>query len=270
LRNDGSGNFQVQSPQPTTLVGTATAAEVYTTAGDLNGDGLPDLVIASAENSTGGVQVLLNTGTGTFTTSSSLLGGYKVRGPAIADIDDKNLPDIILASEFPSYQAIVLLNSGQGTFTSSGNGSDVVAVPTSGIGRDVVTYDSDGNGYPDILVSLPASAFGLPRVSVIENQGALQINVYDLIASARTGRLRLADVNGDNLPDLMTTAEADGLGIFLSRADTGISEAQPLKHATGCAGNAQNFVAADFNQDGRTDLAVQAPSCFKLLLNQSN
>jgi hypothetical protein len=67
--------------------------------GDLNGDGKPDLVVAST-NTSEGVSVLLGQGNGTFPTAVPYYtgGAYSV---AIGDLNGDGKPDLVAAGHRP-------------------------------------------------------------------------------------------------------------------------------------------------------------------------
>jgi hypothetical protein len=88
--------------------------------GDLNGDGKPDLVVASQGPApTGAVSVLLQSSTtaGTFGTATSYAGFGNPLSVAIADLNGDGHPDIAVAD---GYTATVMLQnaSSPGTFAN--------------------------------------------------------------------------------------------------------------------------------------------------------
>lgn len=105
LYGNGNGSFQAQPPL--SFVG------VPVTAGDLNGDGKPDLVITPSVQQPDGpntLQILLNNGNGTFTQLQSLPGTVA----ALYDLLGDQKLDLISAGSVVS----VVRSNGDGTFAT--------------------------------------------------------------------------------------------------------------------------------------------------------
>ena len=101
---------------------------------DLDGDGLPDLVVSNEYDNT--TSVLLATGDGTFAPQQR----YKPSGSsvALADLDGDGRPEMIIAAG----ALVVWHNAGNGTFDTAWS------VPC-GCGR-IAIADLDGDGKPDV------------------------------------------------------------------------------------------------------------------------
>ena len=150
-------------------VGTATHADLPVqgdgcAAADLNGDGHTDLVVTT----TSGVDVLWNTGHGTFTTEQLPANGWYT-GAAVADVNGDGRPDIFVAgysdlnqpvqnslAGFPTNVAgvrdLLYLNEGDGRFKEVGAQVGLEASNFShGLGATFT--DVNGDGRPDIYVA---------------------------------------------------------------------------------------------------------------------
>ena len=165
--NNGLGVFTA-SPQP--FVNSGLVGGGGLVAGDLDGDGDPDLVVV---HSSGGTHVYLNAG-GAFTDSGQLLGdvsGQLTQGlsASLGDLDGDCDLDLVLgnAQAFNPMNPIggdgrttVWTNNGSGTFSDSGQrlGS------TSSFTLDVALGDLNGDGDLDLMTI---------------NSGAFSIDVYD-------------------------------------------------------------------------------------------
>jgi hypothetical protein len=131
--------------------------------GDFNGDGNPDLVLASqcqdSSCQNGGVSVLLGNGNGTFQTAQSYSsGGFEADSVVVTDLDGDGRADLVVSnlcqSTLDCNNGVVssLLGRGDGTFRgahlySSGgsNAYSVAAGDFNGDGNtDVVVANSDG------------------------------------------------------------------------------------------------------------------------------
>ena len=163
---------------------------VSTAVGDVNGDGKPDYVTASA---TGQVNVGLNRGDGTFTfESGSAVTVPPVRKIVLGDVDGDGDLDLLTLGSGVS----VRLNNGQGQF------SGTQEVETDEAPTDLVLGDVDNDGDLDLLVS----RFTLSRNNVNEflndGKGIFERGNY-IVAFSGTLKVTLGDVNNDGNLDLV-------------------------------------------------------------------
>ena len=133
-------------------------------AADLNGDGNTDLVVTS----TSGVQILRNTGRGTFARRTLASSGWYA-GAAVADVNGDGRPDIFVSgysdpnepvpgslAGFPTNIAAVrdllYLNEGDGRFREVGRTAGLEpAGARHGLGAQFL--DVNGDGRPDLYVA---------------------------------------------------------------------------------------------------------------------
>ena len=114
-------------------------------AGDMNGDGLPDLAVANSSFMSNSVTVLLGAGGGSFYPYSDLSVAAGPRGVAIADLDGDGKNDIATAN-WRAGAASVLRNLGGGSFATRTD-YDMAGGPTA-----ILTRDLSGDGNPDLIV----------------------------------------------------------------------------------------------------------------------
>jgi hypothetical protein len=133
-------------------------------AADLNGDGRPDLVVTTSS----GVDVLWNTGHGSFKTTSLPASGWYT-GASVADVNGDGRPDIFVAgysdlnepvpgslAGFPTNVAgvrdLLYLNEGGKRFREVGVAAGLEsALPRHGLGAQFLDYNGDGR--PDLYVA---------------------------------------------------------------------------------------------------------------------
>src|ERR1039457_375808 len=111
--------------------------------GDVNQDGYPDLVVATAN--TVEIALLLNKGNGTFVAGRTYTGAGEV-GLVLAPLRKPGLLDLVAAG-FGSGMVSVLLNQGKGIY------QDGLHLPyPSGTGPPA-TADFNGDGHPDVAIT---------------------------------------------------------------------------------------------------------------------
>lgn len=172
LLNDGHGRFSVlpNALPPKPFASTGEAVDMKTP--DLNGDGVPDLLIAWTKGQPyyhgRWIQVLIGNGDGTFRdeTTTRLPQTDNVDDPITAltlvDLNRDGAPDIgthLLPESPPPFDppSPFYLNDGHGAFTPlpSGDGADV--------GEQFVFADIDGDGGHDIVYSKDSIQFFVRR-----------------------------------------------------------------------------------------------------------
>ena len=161
---------------------------------DVNGDGIPDLIIANFNDAT--VSVLLGNGDGTFQPEQTYAVGERPASVAVADLNGDGKPDIVVANHgfYPFYanakSVSVLLGNGDGTFQPQ----RMIAVGRT-VGA-VAVADLNGDGIPDIV-----TASGGNTVSVLlgKGDGSFQPPKTFAVGSGPTS-VAVADFNGDGPP----------------------------------------------------------------------
>ena len=158
LMNDGTGRF-VHDPAftiPPKLFGAKGTGDDIACA-DLNGDGAPEVVIATdIGGNTPGLQLLLNDGAGHFADASAQLNftfsnsDKWVEAITVADINADGKPDLVLRmdnyilNEYP-HTVSILLNRGGAVFV---NASETFTGSTA---QGVAVADFDGDGRLDLV-----------------------------------------------------------------------------------------------------------------------
>jgi RHS repeat-associated protein len=223
--------------------------------GDLRGNGKTDLVVADAD--TNRITVLPGKGDGTFPTHSSYAVGEGPGAVVLADVNGDHHLDAITANSTANTVS-VMLGKGDSTFTSRhdfATGKTPVAVATGDLNRD---------GKLDLVT---ANA-GDNTVSVLLGHGDGTFAARtDYAVGKHPVSVALADVNGDGIPDLVVANQGDntvsvllgnGDGTFGHRTDYAIGH-RPTSVAVG-----------DIEGNGKPDIVVAMPDVTSVWLLHNN
>lgn len=209
--------------------------------GDLNGDGIADIVSADDESSS--MSVLLGQGMGRFADAVGVDPGGEPLSVTLADVDGDDVLDVVTANLEPSAIAI-LSGGGDGTFSApelltAGDSPIRVAVgDLNGDGRaDLVAANSLSNDV-SIHIANPTTGFTeRPRVGV--GTGPRWIELLEL-----TGDEHLDVITANRDSNDLTILPGDGAGGF-----------GPAQTIAACAG-AHHIAAGRFNEDDDLDLLI--------------
>jgi len=215
--------------------------------GDVNNDGLPDLVTLNQANlsTIGPLSVFLNNGTGGFAAPINIVDtNLNPFDAAIVDLNNDGKPDLVLASGGLTTGLHVRLGNGTGNFPT---GSFIGTEPASPV---IAAADFNGDGNVDV-----ATCNSNNQLRVLSGNGTGGFGTAATFTTAATCQdLVAADFNVDGRPDLavaMRLAPSDrGVQVFLN---TGTSFGSPV-NVTAAA--AEELVVADFNRDCIPDLAA--------------
>jgi hypothetical protein len=235
--NDGAGHFATAQYL---LIG---GSPVQLAAGDLNGDGLPDLVSCNSSLSDNSVTVLINSPTGNFFRHARIPVDS---GPVSITCGDLNMDgnlDIVTAN-YDGNTLTVLTNDGHANFTIS------QTLPAGLFAHGIDAMDVDKDGFLD-LVATSHEESNL-RVYTNDHRGRFSSS-FSMPVPGKPRWQAAGDFNHDGYPDLATANAGDGtVAILLNNKDGTFRASASLSTGIGAYG----ISAGDIDGDGSLDLAV--------------
>ncbi len=214
---------------------------------DFDGSGRPDFAAINGNGST--VNVYLRQAAGGFAQDTGSPFG-NVAGPdfgAAADFNGDGRPDLAIAN-FTGANAGIYLRQPAGGFALEGGSPN-----PGGRAGAVSAADFNGDGRPDVAVS----NYDGGTISVFlrqANNTFVQEN-GGIATGANPRYIAAADFNGDGLPDLAVSNLGSGtVSVLLRNATNNGFTADGPAIAVGA--QPAGLAAADFDGDGRPDLAV--------------
>ncbi|MGB8675842.1 MAG: VCBS repeat-containing protein, partial [Candidatus Acidiferrales bacterium] len=221
---------------------------------DFNHDGNLDLAFASQVS--GQSPVVLGYGDGAFTPAGDLFTTGFPTALALGDFNNDGKLDAVVAAggtqTHPESGLAVSLGNGDGTFTSAPNSPISLGTSLSA----AVAADFNGDGKLDLAVTDSATN----TVTILLGNGDGTFGPPAAIPVGKAPVSILAgDFNNDGKLDLAVVNDGDGtVTLLLGNGDGTFTQAAGSPYAVG-TGPSQ-IVAADFNGDGKLDLAVLTPT----------
>jgi len=241
-----------------TFTSSATPTATYAILmGDLNGDGIPDLV--SGNYGGGTISVFLGNGDGTFQLHMDYAVDSFPFGIAMGDLNGDGIPDLAVASHSNSTVSVLLGNS-DGTFQTA------QSLLTAGAPQYVAMADFNRDGILDLVT---CSSGGSSITLLLGNGDGTFQTEQSFGTSSFSYGLAVDDFNNDGRADVAVSNSDGGVvSIFLSNGNgTFQDEADYTVNS-----NPTTIAAADLNADGNLDLVVggQGVSAINVLLGNGD
>ena len=256
LLGNGDGTFQ-----PGITANLAAGTQPYLlVASDFNGDGLLDLAVACLGTGSGSgfVTVLLGTSTpGSFEAPVNYGTIGQPAGLAMADFDGSGTLDLAV-TDATNNEVWILFGNADGTFST---GTSYPTKAVTGGPAGIVAADFNGDGQPDLAIAYPSD--GTSEISVMLNSaGTFPAHTEYPIAADGTFPAA-ADLNGDGILDLAVPAlTSNGVSVLLGNGSGGVGNGafgSPTTFTVDASfSSVLGIAAADFNADGRIDMAFTA------------
>jgi hypothetical protein len=261
LLGNGDGTFH---PAAATLMAGELPAAVI--AADFNNDQKLDLAVSNLD---GTVSIFLGNGDGSFQTAMNFAAGYDSLFLAAGDFNGDGKLDLAVADQSPGLVAI-LTGIGDGTFGPPAfYASDMF--PTT-----LVLTDFNNDGNLDVVVGLGTADYIGPNqptntLDVLLGNGDGTFQGTRLLPTGQNSRgLAIADLNADGKPDVVVANQDSGdLSVFLGQGN-GKFQALPSSSNTSGFGGPVSVAAADFNGDGKADIATVEQSAQSVAISLGN
>jgi hypothetical protein len=213
----------------------------HVVAADFNGDGHLDLAVAYRPvGEETGFMVLFGNGNGTFQTPVFYPGTDPIC-MVVADINGDGRPDLVV--------------SGPTIYINNGKGALLGPISASLPSNQFAVGDVNGDGIPDLVSSSGYVALGLG-----EAKFAAPV-YYPVESSGSSVNVVLADLHKKGLTDIVAGQNL-AASVLLNRGNGTFLDGE----WTSLTGSGNCGAAADFNGDGKPDLAVPTTAGITILL----
>jgi hypothetical protein len=223
--------------------------------GDMNGDGLPDLVSADY-----GVSLFVQTSPGTFAAPVSLYSGG-ANWVAVGDLNKDGAMDVALTDD---VGVKVLLHTGVASATTYAAPVSVFTQTANAnvIGANIIAIaDVNGDLAKDLVITDPGPTGGMsPTVNILLQNPASPgtfpgpIGTYPIAPQDLPQSILVTDVDGDGRPDIIIGGQQTVTVLLQVHAPTPPGTFMPA--TVYAAPGAYQIAVADINGDGKLDIVV--------------
>jgi hypothetical protein len=231
MLGNGDGSFAVQALIPVSGPTSLTGA-------DVNGDGKIDLIMCNPYSNNGTITVLLNKGDGTFKQVQSQGISYAA-SLATGDFNGDGKLDVLLQVPYGLY---LLLGNGDGSFQNPVTVTNAPSVYPA----TLLVGDFNHDKKVDIAMD------GI-WVMLGKGDGTFQDPIQ---SPASVTPMAIVDINGDGESDIAAIRSEGAVALLLGNGNGTFMNVRTVALASTSYYPALGLAAADFNGDGKMDLAA--------------
>jgi gliding motility-associated-like protein len=176
---------------------------------DLDGDGLPDIVLNQFQTSDLFIFRNQSTGTISFAPSQRITAPGTFNNVTSSDLNKDGLLDLVVTATLDNALQIFVNNSTPGNI--SFQSPQVLTTSLGPWGVDV--SDIDGDGDADVIVANRNEA----KVNVFRQDATLSFTRLDIATAKPTRNLRVGDYDGDGKPDIAVTSFSSTFSVDVIR-----------------------------------------------------
>jgi hypothetical protein len=224
-------------------------------AGDLDGDGKPELIVVNDESDS--ISIFKNnsiSGTISFSPKTDYETGNQPHNVAVADMNNDGKPDLVVANDGSGSISVFINTSTPGNVSFA---PQLTFYISSSEPFDIAIADLDGDGKPDVAVT---GQFAL--VSILRNTsagGSLSFATPIIIEPEWSAiGISIADLDGDGRPDIiLANGSNNAVSIFKNLSSVGnISLAPRLNYTIGNGSTdyPSKVSISDMNGDRKPDI----------------
>ncbi|NDC39574.1 MAG: hypothetical protein EBZ48_16300, partial [Proteobacteria bacterium] len=249
----GRGDGSFGTPVSYATEGSASTA---VTVGDLNGDGILDLVTAGSDPASGQATVRLGRGDGSFGTAVSYATeAFGSSAATLGDLNGDGFLDLVTVGTASDGRSTIRLGRGDGSF-----GSAVSYSIANSYGSSVVLGDLNSDGLLDLIATGTNDGLG-GQVSIRLGQGNGSFGTQ--VTYAIDGELlnafrpiTIGDLNGDGFLDLVI----GGVSTRLGTGNGSFGSAVTYSTLDSSAIRTLSLAVGDLNGDGVLDIVTGGDS----------
>jgi hypothetical protein len=255
----GKGDGTFGAPAKFTLANSPRAVAI----GDLNRDGIMDIIASSTNPGGGGalVSVLFGLGNGSFAPRVDYPVGYIPDAMAIGDLNGDGYPDVVVI-EISTNTFYVLMNKGDGTLAPP---VTYTGPPVPAQIEAIAMGDLNGDGTLDVAVyNASYCTNACVEIFAGNGDGTFQpgtiVGVRQDRAGSYGGQLSLADFNHNGKLDIATPSSIDPAILIQTNGPAPTIDQGSLSFAPQAVGTQSPGQALTFYQPGSTTISIDSVS----------